>query len=259
MSIQFRNLARPFEVNARIIEWDVKRAGLNICKEFGLLPDNQIEEIHTLSKIDGDTIIGKMQLKDKSFSKNLEQKFTDVMKEFISLNDLDMDLDILNIKKDACFVINKEIRVCTIGTHIQFIPKNEYHAYISLNPYEFYFQPEGSIEVKGLIHDRKERERVLQLHQDGILMLLESVVDLAETSNMNKHKLNQFLHEFVEMYKKKELDFDFYREFNVESRFRYQMAGGEIMADSIDAKMLEKVNIEYNYKKIILPLINIIC
>ena len=76
---------------------------------------------------------------------------------------------------------------------------------------------------------------------------------------MNLKQLNSFLHEFVKMYKRKELEFDYYREFNVESRFRYQLLGSEIMANNIDSDMLKHVNIEYNYKNIILPLINYIC
>ena len=77
--------------------------------------------------------------------------------------------------------------------------------------------------------------------------------------NILSQKMNSFLHSFVEMYKKKELDYDYYREFSVESRFRYQNLNGEIMTDNINEEMLDKVNIEYNYIKFILPLINILC
>ena len=50
---------------------------------------------------------------------------------------------------------------------------------------------------------------------------------------------------------RKELDYDYYREFSVESRFRYQNLNGEIMTDNINEEMLDKVNIEYNYIKFI--------
>lgn len=259
MSINYLNTSRPFEVNSSIIEWDMKRAGLNIIKEFQLLPESDIKEIEKLPKLEGDIKIGKLQIKDKDFSKELEQKFTDVMHQFMDVNHIDSDFDTLSIKKDACFIINKKVNVSEFGKYIKFVPKNEYHAYLYLKPFEFYFKRDGDVDVKGLVGDKKERNRILSLHEDGIMNFISYVIELAETSNMNKKSLNSFLHSFVEMYKNRELDFDYYREFNIESRFRYQFMGNEMMTDNIDLKMLPKIDIEYNYKKIILPLINIIC
>ena len=259
MSINYLNIARPFEVNSSIIEWDMKRAGLNIIKEFQLLPEAEIDCIEKLPKLDGDIKIGKLQIKDKEFSKTLEQKFTDVMNHFMEVNNIDAEFDTLAIKKDACFIINKKVSVFEFGKYIKFVPKNSYHAYLYLKPFEFYFKSNGDVDVKGLVGDKKERKRILSLHENGIMNFIQYVIELSETSNMNKKALNTFLHSFVEMYKKKELDFDYYREFNIESRYRYRIMDNEIMADHIDAKMLQKIDIEYNYKKIILPLINIIC
>lgn len=259
MSINFLNVARSFEVNSSITEWDIRRAGLNITKEFCLLPDDTIKELEKLPKSECDIKIGKMQIKDREFSKVLEQKFTDVMKEFIKVNNIDDEFDVTAIKKDACFVINKKVSVSEFGKYIKFIPKNTYHAYVYLKPYEMYFKRDDIVDIKGLSGDKKLRNHIIELHKNGILNFIEYVIELAETSNMDAMKLNQFLHEFVEMYKKKELDFDYYREFNIESRFRYQMLGSEVMADYIDESMLDKTNIEYNYKNIILPLINLIC
>ena len=119
------NEIRPFEVNSSIIEWDMKRAGLNLIKEFKLLPENLILELEDMPKKDADIKIGKLQIKDKEFSKNLEKAFTDVMNHFLEVNNIDKEFDVLSIKKDACFVINKKITQSTCGEYIKFIPKNE--------------------------------------------------------------------------------------------------------------------------------------
>ncbi len=246
------------EINSSIIEWDMKRAGLSLIKEFQLLSDSKIKELSKLPKLDCDIAIGKLQIKDREFSKNLEKAFTDVMNSFLDENSIDRDIDVLSIKKDACFVINKKIIKSDFGKYIHFVNKNEYHAYLYLKPLEIYFKRNGEIDIKGLVGDKKVRNQILKLHENGIINFLTYTIELAEKTGLNPKKMNQFLHNFVEMYKKKELDYDYYREFNVESRFRYQSLGGQIMADYIDTKMLEKVNIEYNYINIILPLINII-
>ena len=259
MSINYLNISRSFEINSNIVEWDMKRAGLSIIKEFNLLHPDTIKELEKLSKSDCDIKIGKMQITDKEFSKALEQKFTDAMKEFMDNNGIDDTFDVTSIKKDACFIINKKVTCDRIGNYIKFVPKNTYHAYVYLKPYEIYFKRDGDIDIKGMSSDRIIRNNIIELHKDGILNFIEYVIHLAETSNMDMMKISKFLHDFVEMYKKKELDFDYYREFNIESRFRYQFLGSEAMADYIDESMLEKVNIEYNYKTIVLPMINLLC
>ena len=259
MSINFLNHNRPFEVSSTIVEWDIRRAGISIIKEFSLLPDKLISELENMPKKEADIKIGKMQIRNKEFTKVFNQKFTDVMKDFMDKNGIDMDYDTISIKKDACFVINKKIMYETFGKYIRFIPKNEYHAFLYLKPYELYFRRNEELDIKGLSSIPEVRNRIINMHKDGILNFIELVIDLAESTQMNLKQLNSFLHEFVKMYKRKELEFDYYREFNVESRFRYQLLGSEIMANNIDSDMLKHVNIEYNYKNIILPLINYIC
>lgn len=252
------NSGRGFEVSSKIIEWDIRRAGLNLIKQHKLLPEEKIEELENMDKKDADIKIGKMQIRDKDLSRKLEQAFTDIMNLFLDENQIDRDLDIISIKKDACFVINKHITTDEFPPYIKFIPKNEYHAFIYIKPYEFYFKKGDSIDIKNLSSDKSVRENILNLHKDGILNFILYVVELAERTRMNLVEISKFLHNFIALYKRKELDFDYYREFSIESKFRYQLMGSEIMADHIDERMLEKINIEYNYKNIILPLVKLL-
>lgn len=265
MSINFINEARPFEVNSSIVEWDIRRAGIHIIKEFDLLPQKEVKYFESLPKKESDVAIGKRQIGDRDFSKRFEQGFTDAMHMFLEANKLDIDIDTISIKKDACFVINKAIKVTTIGNYIEFVPKNKYHAYVCLKPFlkkgnglEFYFKREGNVDIKGLTGNLDLRKKILDLHADGMLNFLETTINLAEVSGLDPKKMNQFLHSFVEMYKRKELDYDYYREFNIESKFRYHFLGNEMMTHMIDEPMLEKIKIDYNYIHIIMPLINLI-
>lgn len=259
------NEARPFEINSSIVEWDMRRAGIHIIKEFDLLPENEIRYFESLPKTESDIAIGKRQIGDREFSKRFERGFTDAMNIFLEQNGLDIDFDVISIKKDACFVINKEIKNPFVGKHIEFVSKNKYHAYLNLKPflkksqgYEFYFNRTGEIDVKGLSGNKEHRKQLIELHREGILNFLEYTIDLAEKSGLDPKQMNQFLHSFVEMYKRKELDFDYYREFNVESKFRYAFLGNEMMTEMIDESMLEKIRIDFNYIHIIMPLINLI-
>lgn len=265
MSINMINESRPFEISSSIIEWDMKRAGIHIIRELQLLPENDIRYYEKLPKKESDVEIGKRQIHDREFSKRLEQGFTDIMNEFLKQNDLDIDVDILSIKKDACFVINKDIKNPYVGKYIEFVPKNKYHAYINLKPflkggtgYEFYFVRNDDPDIKGLSGNKDLRKTLIDLHREGMLNFLDTAINLAETTGLDPKKMNEFLHSFVDMYKRKELDYDYYREFNIESKFRYSFLGNEMLVERISESMLEKIRIDYNYIHIIMPLINLI-
>ena len=58
MSINLINPTRPYEINSKIVEWDIKRAGLNLIKENHLLSDSVISELEKMPKQDADIIIG---------------------------------------------------------------------------------------------------------------------------------------------------------------------------------------------------------
>lgn len=265
MSINFLNETRPFEINSNIVEWDMKRAGIHIIKEYNLLSDKEIQYFESLPKKESDVAIGKRQIGDGEFSRRFEQGFTDAMNQFLNQNEIDVDIDVLSIKKDACFVINRAIKHPLVGEEIEFVPKNKYHAYLLLKPflkkgrgYEFYFSRSDGVDVKGLSSDPVLRKKLLSLHEDGMLNFLEATIDLAEKSGLDPKQMNQFLHSFVEMYKRKELDYVYYREFSIESKFRYAFLGNEMMTERIDESMLEKIRIDHNFINIIMPVINLI-
>jgi hypothetical protein len=204
--------------------------------------------------------VGKIGQTDHDFAKALENKFNDVIEQFITQNNLDKEFDILSVKRDAVFTVNKTINYPKIGSFINFIPKHTYHAYLYIKPYEFYFQSDGKIEVKGLCSDEDgQREKILNLHTNGIINLLNETISVCERTNMNRDAINKFCAEIVSLYKKKELDFDYYREFNIESKFRYISVNGIMLLDNITSNLLDKIDIQFNYKNIILPLVNILC
>lgn len=235
-------------VNSEIIEWDIKSANTSIIKEYELLSLKKVEKIEGMKKQDRVVAIGKEMRKDKSFAKSLEDKFNEVAKLFIENNKLDKDFDIVSIKRDAIFVVNRQITNSVIGNSIKFIPKNTYQAYLYLKPYEFYIN-DTKIDIKGL------NDELIPLHENGIIEFIRDVITICAQTNMDKHKLNLYLSEFVDAYKKKELPFDYYREFANDSKYRYNMLGNMVLMDNINEYHLDNLDISYNYKTIVLPLI----
>lgn len=252
--MNYLNTGRQLELNSEIIEWDIKSAGLSICTEFKLIPKKELEYLKSIPKEKSNILIGIRSGNDKVFAKELESKFNEVVNEFIELNDLDKDYDILAIKRDAVFVINHPISKSQITENIRFVDKNTYHAYLYLKPLELYFKRNGEIDIKHFIGNVDERQRILKLHENGMMYLFKSFIELCESSNFDTVKISKEMSDFVKAYKNRELDFDFYREFTTESKFRYY----DSMVSNINESMLEKINISYNYVTFILPLIQLI-
>ena len=150
----WRNDLIDFVVNAEIIEYDVKAGNASISKEYKLLPDEITDSWLAMDGKQRKIACGNMQRDDQDYAMKLEASFNDAVDKFITLNNLDRDSDIIAIKRDAVFVLNKTIKHEWTGDHVHFRPKERYHAYLYLKTkdkqeYEFYFERNGNIEIKG--------------------------------------------------------------------------------------------------------------
>jgi hypothetical protein len=196
-----------------------------------------------MDKRDREISVGMLIKKNREFSTTLEKAFTDIIEEFIAVNMLDSEDDIISIKKDALFIKNKNIKCNEFGNgDVKFIKKNSYTGCLLIPNYEFYYSKDV-IDVKGL------SDEVLHLHEDGTLAFISTMMQ--ESNNWNE--LNKFMKEYSSAYKNRQLPFNAYREFTSSSKFRVNLYGNEILMDEIDEDMLECTDIGYNYTKIFLP------
>lgn len=235
--------------NKEIIEYDIKSAGLNIIKKFKLLDDEKINYLNNLEKLHRDISIGKMQRKNKAFSKSLMQGFQECRRMFFDANDIEDD-EVLSIKKDAIFLLRTANK--TQFDNIKFVNKNEYISYIRLGKYEIYHN-NGKIDVKGI------SDETLKLHEDGMLRFLNTFFIMME-SEPNEKKIKKLLSEFAYEYKSMLLPINFYREFNEKSLFRTNIGFESGLTSYLTNvnKECDYLDISYNYLNVITPLISII-
>lgn len=239
--MQKTNRDYPFIYNNEIIEWDIKSANTSLMSYYNLQPEKVIQKLASMAKSQREIAVGKLMRKDKEFSRNLEESFNKIIQEFMDTNELYWD-DIVSVKKDAVFVKNHKIAHSEFGA-VHFIPKNQYKHVLLLPKYEIYIS-DSVTDVKGIPNDK------LPLHEDGMLDFIRTTMDSA--SEMSH--LQSFFKEYVTAYKRKELEFDAYREFNSDSFFRI---GGEfpMMTDAMIEDDMEFLDISYNYINVIIPTI----
>ena len=239
--MQKTNRDYPFIYNNEIIEWDIKSANTSLMSYYNLQPEKVIQKLANMAKSQREIAVGKLMRKDKEFSRNLEESFNKIIQEFMDTNELSWD-DIVSVKKDAVFVKNHKIAHSEFGA-VHFIPKNQYKHVLLLPKYEIYIS-DSVTDVKGIPNDK------LPLHEDGMLDFIRTTMESA--SEMNH--LKSIFKEYVTAYKRKELEFEAYREFNSDSFFRI---GGEfpMMTDAMIEDDMEFLDISYNYINVIIPTI----
>lgn len=229
--------------NTKIIEYDMKDAGLSLSKDFKLLTKSQLNKLEKMEKKKRTIELGLIQQQDEVFKENLKQAFVHARKLFFEYNNLDKS-DIVSIKKDAIFSL-KKCNYEELGDYIRFRPKNEYTSYIRLNSkIELYYSPD-KLDVKG-ISDSK-----LPLHEDYILSLIKNFFKRMECDD--KAKVINYMRKIIDKYKAKELELGYYREFNNFSKYDLIDESDNIISPSD----LSNIDISYNFYNVLIKLIKI--
>lgn len=230
--------------NVPVREYDLSEGGFSLIKYFNLLSKSEIEKLDLLTKNERLIQIGKMQIKNTSLSKNLMLAFVEARKMFFEANDLDDD-DILSIKKDAIFVINKSCKETDFDI-LSFKLKNFYSSFLIISNIEFYYN-----SIKDKLDIKKLGEITHPLFD-----VIKTAIKLAE-NNKNEKTLFTYLQNFIKQYLNKSLQIEFYKELRFDGMFKYkyELANQSICLDSIDLSLINDIDISYNYLKFIIPLV----
>lgn len=237
-------------IKGTIREFDMKSAGLNIIKSLKLLPEDTIAELEKMPKMESKIKIGLLQRKDRQLAKNMVEGFKIYREKFIKENNIETK-DILSIKKDAIFLINRGIQKDTFD-YVVFDCKNRYTSYFYFNKLEFYFNSRTRhIDIKG-ITDAK-----LKKHNKYMIKFLKDMFYYIELGNSRESI--RYLKKFADKYRNKELPLGYYREFNSESAYKFKdidLFGG-IYTTELKLSIDDVDNV-YNYTNIILNIAKLV-
>lgn len=238
----FTNKNILYLFNRTIYEYDIHSADINLCIRYKILSEDKIEKILKLDKIRRVVQIGKWQ-KDKEFRDKLKDAFSKIRKEFYEANNLDIT-DIIAVKKDAIFT-TKQCEITTFG-NVEFQIKNMYTSFIQIKNLEFYYG-NGQCDVKGI------DDEYLKLHENGIMKIINLFFKKMETGSVPDTLI--YLNRMCSNYKLRQLPLEYYREFNVESK--YTVMNQDDTFDDYWEDNIDELNITYNYINILIPLVKI--
>lgn len=237
--------------NVSIKEYDMSEAGFSLIQEFKLLPNSDIKYLlNNCDKKQRTILIGKLLISNKGLATELMNSFIIARKYFIEENQVSDD-DILTIKKDAIFLVNKSVAKTSFRSFIKFKLKNIYTSYCYLNnKYELYYDfKKNNMVIKGL--DNKFLNHPLLLEIKKMMRMIEI--------NKDKNSIYRILSDLAYNYKTLNLNYEFYKEINEENLFRlknnYQLNSNCCYTDYIGMNEIDMIDISYNYINFLLPFI----
>jgi len=239
-------------VQNKITEYDIRSANTSALRQARKVKPSTLAAIEALPKHDREVAVGNMIRIDKSIQKTISREITHAKMELFRVNGV-QDNEILSIKNDAVFIIGRRLRYTKFG-EMEFKAKHTYALYLNIEKTEFYYdQRAHSVTIKGI--DDKVVEH--PDHQEGMITFLANVMRLLVFDR--RDALRRYLIEFSNDYKEKKLPVQFYRELNRDNIYRTDMelSGYTFNLEQAYDRDKDIINGVYNYKRFVLPLIQV--
>lgn len=232
----------PYLISRYIREYDISKANINILLYKKYIDIDVYNLLYNMEKMDREVYVGKMIKLYPEVQQILSDGILEMRQNFVKANNI-LDMDILSIKNDAIYVIDKIAPITKFG-NVEFRLSNVYTSYIKLLKYEVYYFNDSinnleTIDIKG-INDSK-----LLLHQNHMISFICEVLSGLESGNLKDlfSYFNIFFNDYINM----KLDLGYYREFNPNSKFVTKQIGGRRYAfDSISEEHRNVLDNSYN-------------
>lgn len=229
--------------NIFITEYDISKCNINILYTKGIIDKNTYDFLYHSKRMVRQTYVGKLQ-KDITIVKALQSGIIEAKKMLFETNGLN-DRDILSIKNDAVFIINKQLLHTKFGL-IEFLPKGVYTSFYKFRDLEIYYyynnmNKDEYIDVKGI------SDANLVKHEGYFLQLLQDIFYSIQTSG--PEVAIRMLKEYYNEYITKKLPIEHYRKFNADSTYHllyHTTIGTGFSADYLSQNNIEIVDISYN-------------
>ena len=233
-------------ISSYIREYDMSKANINVLYTKGAITKEMYDHLYSADRNTREVTIGLMQKKDKRYVNILKEGIKEYRNKFIIANSIE-ECDILSVKNDALFIINKVPTVTKFDDLIEFKLKNVYTSFYKLKNLELYysFNPIGNIEkldIKGINQSK------LSLHKDYFMEFLLVLFCSAQTEPIED--TIDLLTGFYNKYLNLELDIEYYREFNSESKYLIQptkLSNACYMLDNINNTLSNKKSLNTTY------------
>ena len=227
--------------NNYIREYDISKANINILFAKGVINQELYTKLYHSDRMYRQVYIGKMIQSNEKVQEILNQGLIEYKQKFFEANDIN-DSDIISIKNDAIFILNKIPQVLTFD-NVTFVHKNTYTSFMKINELEFYYGADMNnevIDIKGI------KDTDLEMYHMDFLNI---VIYFFRHIQMNGSEIAlQYITSIIHSYVNLTLPIGVYRRFNSSNDFTLSgltvAYGISSLPDTIQNK--RSIDISYN-------------
>lgn len=225
-----------------IREYDISKANINILLSKKLISKEQYDYFYNLDKYQRNVQIGYLQKGNEIIKNGLNQGFKEYRQKFFEANNI-QDEDVLLIKKDAIFVINKVLTNLEFD-YVKFSEKNIYTSYYKVKNVEYFYFIDMVNNIENLTIKGLGMDESINLHNDYMIDFLKYLFELAQSSYITD--VISILTTFINKYMNYELEINYYRELG---RNKYKIKSTQYLsyyAEHLPEKEKYNLDIYYN-------------
>lgn len=230
--------------NTIIYEYDISKANINVLYSKGVITKDVYDYLYSSNRMVRQTYIGKLQRDDKNIVNILKAGIIEAKKALFEANNI-QDYEVLSIKNDAVFIINRRLSNTKFGL-IEFKEKSKFTSFCKFDNLEIYyyyntFSTLEIIEVKGISDDK------IKYHENGMLQIIKDILYMLQINGVEAamRMLKDYYLDYITL----KLPFECYRKFNADStyHFKYNPASGTgFDADHLPSDCINYIDITYN-------------
>ena len=242
-NITYNRLDLNFVHSRFIREYDIRKANISILYNSGIIDEATYTRLYNSTRAARQIEIGLMIKYDSELYKALAAGIIEAKHKLFTMNDI-KDYEVLSIKNDAVFILDRQLQYTEVDKNIVFVQKNTYTSYIRFsNKVEIFYGLDKigdneKVDVKGI------GDETLRLHKDYFLDFIVFILSSVETESIDE-VISSFK-DFYNSYVSLSLPIEYYREFNSDSKYRIinTIYAASVLADTDKNKRL--LDISYN-------------
>lgn len=234
----------------RIVEYDIRSANTTMLLRSEKLSADDVAMLNSLPKHEREVAVGKMIAIRPEIHRIIADGIARAKLILFTENHITED-DVQSIRNDAIFIVGRRLKATSFGP-VEFRVKNVYDVFFRLEGgLDIYHGEDGHIDIKGISDDILDNDD----HREGMLLFLERCSE--HLCSGRRDRLRRYLIDFSVAYKRRELPACFYRELSKANGYRLGNVEDavELILDKVGDDDIERLNIAYNYNRIVIPMI----
>lgn len=225
-----------------IREYDLSKANINVLFLKGFLDKDIYDKLYNATREERQITIGLMESRDRKVTLAKAEGIKEAKRMLFEANNI-QDNEVLTIKNDAVFIINKVLHHTKFGDYIDFKLKNVFTDFIYLKGIEIYYGYDRIRQIENI--QTKGLGKNAYLHKDYMLDFIVYII--SELENGNTEDAISSFSDFFNDYISCNLDIGYYREFNSDSMYSIINSKYKVpVADNDVYTKTKVININYN-------------